>query len=224
MRNKSIAVIGLGRFGSAIARKLSARGADVLAIDVDEEKVEALKDEVAYAVSLDSTDSKALLAQNIQEMDAVIIAIGADFEALVLTAYTLLELDIKRIIARAQDRVQKKILEKMGIKEVLSLEDEVSNNVAEQLINPSVLMSIQLPDDYEIVEIVAPPSIEGRTLADIGLREKYNLNLVTLLRKRNDDKHHIMGVPEPKTVIETGDIIIIFGTAKNIDRFIEINK
>jgi trk system potassium uptake protein TrkA len=112
----------------------------------------------------------------------------------------------------------------MGIKEVLSLEDEVSNNVAEQLINPSVLMSIQLPDNYEIVEIVAPNSIVGRTLADIGLREKYNLNLVTLLRKQTDEKHHIMGVPDPKTVIEIADIIIIFGTDKNIDRFIEINK
>ncbi|MFN4299006.1 MAG: potassium channel family protein [Thermaurantimonas sp.] len=225
MKGKKFAVIGLGRFGSAIARKLSERGAEVMAIDINEQKVEDIKEDVAYAITLDSTDPKNLESQNIQEMDAVVVAIGTNFQDLILTTFALMELDVERIIVRAQDPIQKRILEKIGVREILSLEDEVSNNVAEQLLNPSVLMSIRLPDDYEIIEVKAPRIICNRTLADIGLREKYNINLITLMRKgKLDDKMHIIGVPEPATKILENDIIVIFGKSKDIDRFLEINE
>lgn len=217
------AVIGLGQFGSAIARKLSAKGAEVIAMDEDEEKVEAIKDEVAYSVTLDATDHKALHSQNLSRMDAVIVAIGQNFQGLLLCCFQLQEMNIERIIARAQGGTQRKILEKMGIKEILSPEDEVANNVAEQLINPGVLMFMELPDEYEIVEIKAPKAIVNRTLGDIGLREKYKLNLVTLLRKSGDERH-IAGVPNAETAVEKGDTIVIFGAIKDIERFIEINN
>jgi trk system potassium uptake protein TrkA len=119
----------------------------------------------------------------------------------------------------------------MGVTEILSPEDEVGGNVAEMLINPEVVMCIQLPDDYEIVEVKAPSEICGRNLGDIGLREKYKLNLVTILRKQegstleNSTKdYHIIGVPDSNTVIEKTDIIVVFGLTKNIERFLEINK
>lgn len=225
MRNKKFAVIGLGRFGSAIARKLSQRGAEVLAIDINQDRVESLKDDVAYAVCLDSTDPKNLEAQSIEEMDAVVVAIGTNFQDLILTTFALMELDVDRIIVRAQDPIQKRILEKIGVTEILSLEDEVSNNVAEQLLNPSVLMSIRLPDDYEIIEVKAPRIICNRTLADIGLREKYSINLITVMRKGHlDGKFHILGVPDASTKITEDDIIVVFGRSNDIDRFLEINQ
>ncbi|MDX5326852.1 MAG: TrkA family potassium uptake protein, partial [Bacteroidota bacterium] len=197
------AVIGLGMFGTAIARKLSEKGAEVIAIDIDEEKVENIKDDVAYAVSLDSTDLRALESQNITSMDAVVVSIGANFQDLLLTTFQLQELGVERIIARAQGRTQKSILHKMGISEILSPEDEVSSNVAEQLLNPGVLMCMSLPDDYEIIEVHAPRTLSNRTLADVGLREKYNLNLVTLLREQKGE-HHIIGVPDAQTRVEEG--------------------
>ncbi len=225
MGKHKIAVIGLGRFGSAIAKKLSEKNAEVLAIDVDEEKVMAISDHVAYAVALDSTEAKNLVAQNIQEMDAVVVAIGTNYQGLLLTTFVLQELNVKRIIVRAQDQNQKRILQKMGISEVLSPEDEVSNNVAEQLVNPSVLMCMQLPDNYEIVEVKAPKAMFNRTMAAIDLRGKYKINLVTLLRQgAKDKKYHIIGVPEPETIVEKNDIIVLFGTSPNINRFIEINN
>jgi len=224
MARSKFAVIGLGQFGSAIARKLAQKNADVLAIDVSHEKVEAIKDQVSYAVTLDSTDSKALISQNISEMDAVVVAIGANFQDLLLTTFVLQELKVKRIIARAQGPTQRRILEKMGIQEILSPEDEVGNNVAENLVNPSVLMCMQLPDDYEIVEIKAPRAITDRSLDSIGLREKYKINLVTLLRQSDDNSYHISGVPDADTKVEDDDIIIVFGKTSNINRFIEINK
>tara|TARA_B110000977_G_C10907655_1_gene427887 strand:+ start:54 stop:734 length:681 start_codon:yes stop_codon:yes gene_type:complete len=226
MSDQRFAVIGLGQFGSAIAKNLSLRGAEVLAIDNSLEKVESMKDEVSYAVALDATDKKALISQNIQDMDAVVVAIGENFQGLLLCTFLLIELKVKRIITRAMGNDQRRILEKMGVTEILSPEDEVGGNVAEMLINPNVVMCIQLPDDYEIVEVKAPTQVFGRSLNDIGLREKYDLNLVTILRKNNqtDKDYHIIGVPTPETIVEKSDIIALFGLTKNIERFLDINK
>jgi trk system potassium uptake protein TrkA len=218
-----LAVIGMGQFGGAIARRLTEKGSEVLAIDNDEEKIEAIKDDVAYAVTLDSTDKRALEAQNVKDMDAVVVCIGANFQAMLLTTFILQELGVKRIIARAQGSTQRCILEKMGVSEILQPEEEVANNVAEQLTNPGILMCMTLPDDYEIIEIKAPKAVYNRTLGDIGLREKYQLNLITLLKK-SEDKYHIQGIPDANTPLEPGDLIVIFGKRKYIDRFIEINR
>lgn len=217
------AVIGLGLFGSAIARKLSERGAEVIAIDSDEEKIEGIKDDVAYAVTLDASDKRALESQNIANMDAVVVAIGKNFQDLLLTVFQLQEIGVKRIIARAQGVMQKRILMKMGVTELLSPEDEVSNNVAEQLTNPGVLMCVELPDNYEIVEVQAPKSILNRALQDLNFTERYRLNLVTLLRK-TEGKHHILSVTEPNIKLQDEDILVLFGRAKDINRFIEINQ
>src|SRR5437773_2752568 len=146
MVQSKFAVIGLGRFGTAIAQTLSQRGAEVLAIDNSEEKTEEIKDDVAYAVTLDSTELKALKSQNIQNMDAVVVAIGENFEALLLTTVLLMELNVKRIIARASGKHQRMILEKLGIEEILSPENEVGIAVAERLLNPTIVTSLQLPD------------------------------------------------------------------------------
>jgi len=226
MSDQRFAVIGLGQFGTAIAKNLALRGAEVLAIDNSLEKVESIKDEVSYAVALDATDKKALLSQNIQDMDAVVVAIGENFQGLLLCTFLLMELKVKRIITRAMGSDQRRILEKMGVTEILSPEDEVGGNVAEMLINPDVVMCIQLPDDYEIVEVKAPTEVCGRSLKDIGLREKYSLNLVTILRKNKetDKEYHIIGVPNSATIVEKSDIIALFGLTKNIERFLEINK
>lgn len=231
MTESKFAVIGLGRFGMAIAQTLSQRGAEVLAIDNREEKVEEIKDEVAYAVCLDSTDAKALKAQNIKDMDAVVVAIGENFEALLLTTVLLKELEVKRIVVRASGKHQVQILEKLGIEEILSPENRVGIAIAEQLLNPSIVTSLQLPDNYEIVEIKTPKELTNRTLTEIGLRAKYNLNLITLKRefqiKKNgvmDTETHILGVPSSETVLYDSDTIIVFGKSKDIERFIEINQ
>lgn len=225
------AVIGLGVFGTSIAKALAADGAEVMAIDNDEAHIENIKDDVAYAVTLDSTDKRALAAQNINEVEAVVVAIGEDFEALLLTTVYCLELGIKRVIARANNAQQRMILHKMGVSEVLSPELEVGRLVAERLLNPSLLSFIQLPDDYEIAEITTPPGIANRTLADINLRNKYKLNLITLKREFETEVNgvketemHIVGVPGSDTVILATDTIIVFGTTKDIERFIDINQ
>ncbi|WMJ72836.1 TrkA family potassium uptake protein [Cytophagaceae bacterium ABcell3] len=230
MVNK-FAVIGLGKFGTSIARSLATRGAEVLALDLDPVKVDQVKDEVAYAVVMNSTDTKTLIAHNIQSMDAVVVAIGDNFESLMLTTVILLELKIKRIIARAGSAQQKMILEKMGVTEILSPEDEVGKTVAEILLHPTMKTFLPLPDDYEIVEIQTPVKISNRAVKDIGLRERYNLNLITIKRNFEEVREgetvnveHVIGVPKGDTILYENDIIIILGKAKDVDKFVEVNS
>lgn len=231
MRYGKFAVIGLGTFGMSIAKELARRGAEVLAIDNDPLHIEAIKEEVAYAVVLDATDRKALISQNIQDMDTVVVAMGENFEALMLTVVHLLEMGVKKVMARANGAQQRIILEKMGVHDILSPELEVGRIVAERLMNPSLVSFIPLPDNYEIAEIKTPPEIANRTLADINLRQKYKLNLITIKRafEKNVNgevvmEEHIIGVPGSDTVIFESDNIIVFGTTKDIQRFIDINQ
>jgi len=233
MGAKKFAVIGAGRYGSEICQKLAAQGAEVYAFDIDEEKIEDIKDSVSLALVLDSTERKALEANNIRDMSAVIIAIGENFEATVLTAITLIDMEIPRVIARASGIAQRRILEKIGVKEVLSPESEVASIIAERLINPSITAFLRLPDEYEIAEIKCPNGVANRSLQDIGLHDKYGLTLITLKRsyEMNDSEEdlpsveeHIIGVPKTETVIYETDTLVVFGTVRDVKRFIEINE
>ncbi|MBL0340162.1 MAG: TrkA family potassium uptake protein [Bacteroidetes bacterium] len=231
MSQYKFAVIGLGQFGNAIARTLALRGAEVLAMDSSEDHIEDIKDEVSYAVCMDATDIRVLRSQNIQDMDAVVVAIGKDFEALMLCVVQLMELKVKRIMARANGKHQRQILEKIGVSEILSPENDVGLAVAERLLNPNILTSLMLPDNYEIVEIKTPRTMANRSLGDINLRSKYNLNLITLKRETEVVRDgevlkecHILGVPNSETVLIESDTIIVFGLVKDIERFIEINQ
>ncbi len=231
MRGTKFSVIGMGKYGKAIAHILSDRGAEVIAIDNREELVEEVEEFVALAVTMDATDGKALESQNIHECDAVVVAIGANFEALLLCCFQLKELGVKRIIARSNDENQKKILQKMGIEEILEPEKEIGVFVAEQLINPNIVSFLQLPDDYEVAEIKPPKDIAERSVEEVGLRNKYRLNLITIKRCFEEDKgdtievvQHILGVPTSDTIIKDTDTLIVFGTSRDIKRFIEINS
>lgn len=231
MMNYKFTVIGLGLIGTGIARNLAERGAEVIAIDNDPDKVEALKDDVAHAVALDSTDSKALKAQNIHESDAIVVAIGHNFEGLLLTAVLLNEMGAKRIIARASNKHQRMILEKVGLQEIFEPDKEIGKTVAEMLIHPDVKAFLPLPDDYEIIEILTPKRVINKSISEANLREKYNLNLITIKRKFEEEHNgdirkveHIIGVPKSDTVLLETDIIILLGKAHDVDKFIELNR
>ena len=226
MKNK-FAIIGLGQFGMSIAKTLSKKGAEVIAIDKDINKIEHIKDFVSYAVSIDATDKQALINQNIEEMDAVIIAIGEDFKSMILCANILTELSIKRIVSRVMGENERLILKKLGITEILSPEDEIGRSITTSLLNPNILFSLELPDNYLIAEIKAPEKLLGDKLGEIKLREDFGLNLITILRgtKNTNDEisHNIFGIPSAETMIDENDILILFGSTKDIKKFVEIN-
>lgn len=231
MNRGKFAVIGLGQFGRAIARSLANKGAEVLAIDNNPENIDHIIEHVAYAVVMDGSDKKALLSNDITDFDAVIVAIGSDFQQLLMCTVVLMELNVPRIIARSTGKNSRMILEKMGVKEILSPEDEVGVIVAERLTNPSLVSYLQLPDEYRVAEIKTPPNLVGRNLEEINTRDKYNLSLITIKGEdeANDDRekrpgHHIQGVPGSATVLKEHDFLILFGKDKDIQKFIEINQ
>ena len=231
MNTEKFAVIGIGHFGRSIALNLSRKGADVMAIDNNYERIDQISDDVSYAVTLDATDKKALLSQDIKSFDVVIVAIGSNFEQRLLCAALLLDLGIKRIICRALGRNQRIILEKMGITEILSPEDEVGTSLARRLMNPSMISYLDLPDDYAVMEIITPKLICNVPLGKIGLRDKYKLSLITIKRNFTEvhkgvetEIKHVLGVPDTKTMIQEKDTLILFGRNRDIEKFVEINN
>lgn len=226
------AVIGLGQFGSAIARTLTERGSEVLAIDADAKKIENINGVVRHAVRLDATNKRALETQNIDALAAVVVAIGKDFEALLLTSVHLKELGVERVIVRANGPQQRMILEQIGFNEILSPEDEVGIAVAERLLNPSILSSLQLRDEYEIVEVRAPHRVLGRSLEELSLRERFSLTVVTIKREYNIGEKgngepifekRVLGVPSPSTLVQKGDTLIVFGKTSDIEKFTNVS-
>lgn len=229
---RKFAVIGVGKYGAEIARELAQKGAEVHAYDVSEARIEAIKDEVALAITLDATDTKVLRSKSVDQMDAAVVAIGENFEATVLTTLALLDMGIPRVIARASGANQYRILQKLGVSEILAPETEVAISVAERLINPNITGFLQLPDGYAIEEIKAPAGVANRSLEDIDLRTKYRLNLITVKREyevkdeRSGDmntEEHILGVPKPETMIYETDTLVVFGKLGDVKKFIEVN-
>jgi len=230
MKNERFAVIGAGHFGSAIARGLSNKGAEVLVIDSTLSVIQDISDDVAYAVCTDATNKRALEAENIVDFDTVIIAIGNDFEARLLCAANLLDLKTKRIVCRTLGENQKLILQKMGITEFLSPEDEIGNLLADKLINPNILTYLQLPDEYKIAEVLTPSLIVGMSIEEVNFRDTYKISLITIRRMVQETvtyevpEEHIIGVPENSEIVRNTDIFVLFGKSSDIDTFINTNQ
>ena len=217
---KRFAVIGLGRFGQKLAIALAMSGAEVIAIDKDLDQIELLADQVSHAVRLDSTDEEALKAQGVDKVDVAIIGIGGStggFEAAILTVVNLRQMGIKQIYARAEDLIAGEVFSKVGATEVIYPEIESAQRWAYKLIAPQIGEKIDFAEGYSLARIKAPPSFDGRTVMDLQLRQKYNVNLVLIKRGENarkikGEKGKIINVPMPSTVIYQDDILMVVGS------------
>ena len=206
---KRIAVIGLGRFGISLALTLSEKGAEVLAIDKDLKKVEEIKDRVALAVAIDARELEALKAQGVENVDTAVVCIREDFEANLLTAVNLKQLGIKEIIARANSRVQKEILEKIGVDWVVLPDEEMGRRVAQRLLFPSLLDSIPLSPGYSVAQMRCREEFVGKSLKELELRRRFGINVVAI--KKEGEKGEIIHVPSPDYLMEEGDVMVVTG-------------
>ena len=217
---KRFAVIGLGRFGQKLAIALAMSGAEVIAIDKDREQIELIADQVSHAVRLDSTDEEALKAQGVDKVDVAIIGIGQStggFEAAILSVVNLRQMGVKQIYARAEDLIAGEVFSKVGATEVIYPEIESAQRWAYKLIAPQIGEKIDFAEGYSLARIKAPPSFDGRTVMDLQLRQKYNVNLVLIKRGENTqkvkgEKGKIINVPMPSTVIYLDDILMVVGS------------
>jgi trk system potassium uptake protein len=223
---KRFMVIGLGRFGRRLAQALTEAGHEVIAIDKREELVERVRDEVALAVALDATDPEPLKAQGAVEIDAAIVSIGEDFEANALATATLKSLGVPHVISRASTEIQRRILAAIGADRVVLPEEEVAERLASQLANPNVLEHLELAEGHSLVQIRAPEEWHGRTLGEIDLRRKYEVNLVAIKRpvKARDAEgvetvqQQVVDLPMAHTVIRNDDVLILVGSTESLSK------
>ena len=220
---KRFAVIGLGRFGKKLAIALAMSGAEGVAIDKDRNEVEMIRDQVSLAVRLDSTDEEALKAQGVDKVDVAIVGIGQGggggqgFESAILTVVNLRQMGVKLIYARAEDLIAGEVFSKVGATDVIYPEIESAQRWAYKLIAPQIGEKIDFAPGYSLARVKAPVSFDGKTVMDLQLRQKYNVNLVTIKRDehskaKKSEKGGIINVPMPNTVIYQDDILMVAGS------------
>ncbi|RAK23194.1 trk system potassium uptake protein TrkA [Anoxybacillus vitaminiphilus] len=214
MKKKEFAVIGLGRFGGSICRTLSEQGMEVLAIDIDEDRVNEFANIASHAVVGDSTDESVLKSLGIRNFDHVIVAIGDNIQASILTTIILKELGVKHITVKATNDYHEKVLKKIGADQVVHPERDMGERIAHNIISNNVLDYLELSDEHSIVEIVASERLDGHSLLELDIRARYGINIVAI--KRGND---IIVSPLASEVIRKDDILIVIGADKDIDRF-----
>jgi trk system potassium uptake protein TrkA len=213
---REFAVIGLGRFGGSICRELSKEGMDVLAIDSTEAKVNEYRNIASHAVIADATDEKVLKELGIRNIDHVIVAIGEDIQASILTTLMLKELGIKKITVKAQNDYHEKVLTKIGADQVIHPERDMGKKIAHSIISSNILDHLELSDDHSIVEIKAGKKIIGKTLVELDIRANYGCNVVAI---KSTNPNDINVSPMASEKIKEGDTLVIIGADKDISRF-----
>jgi len=202
------AVIGLGSFGGHFAKTLYENGHEVLAVDRNRDRIEEMKTYVSHAVSMEAPVRENLEALDLEEMDVVVVSLGSDMEASILTVLYLHEMKVKRIVAKALSEDHLKILEAVGAAEVIYPERDMAIKTALVLSNPNILDYIPLPSGFSIQEIAPPDKFIGKSLRELDLRNKSGI-LVVAIRELVPEKIHLS--PPADFVIKDSDILVILG-------------
>lgn len=211
---KQFAVIGLGRFGTSLARTLTQMGYEVLAIDSNEDRVEELADIVTHAVVADAQEDTVLKSLGIRNFDVVIVSIGQDIQTNILVTIMLKEMGVKKVVAKAATELHGKVLHKIGADTVIYPERDMGERVARWLVSGNILDQINLSPDYSLVEMKAPVEFTGATLQESGLRQKYGITVLAI-RRDND----IIISPGAMQKILEGDILIVIGQNEKLNKF-----
>ncbi|PKM90585.1 MAG: potassium uptake system protein [Firmicutes bacterium HGW-Firmicutes-12] len=201
---KQFVVIGLGRFGKSVATNLSALGCDVLAIDTNEQAVQAVANHVTHAVQADAREEETLKALGIRNFDVAIVSIGNDIEANILITVMLKDIGVKKIVAKAQNNLHGKVLEKVGADKIVYPEKDMGTRLAHNLVSANVMDYIELLPDISIMEIISPIAFHNKSLGELDLRAQYGISVLAI-KKENT----ILVAPGAEAMIESKDILIV---------------
>lgn len=215
MSKKQYVVLGLGVFGSTVAKTLSQFDCEVLAIDKDEECVDRVADIVTKAVIGDVTDKEFLLDLGVNEFDVGIVAIGDHLEESILAVMNLKELGISHIVAKAKNKRFMQVLEKVGADRVVRPEKEMGLKIARSLLRKNITDLIQLDDTYSVVEMKPAKQWVGKSLSHLDLRKKYNINI---LGKRNKETYKLEFFIDPHYVVEADDHFLLVADTEKIEK------
>ncbi|MFD0932841.1 potassium channel family protein [Psychroflexus salinarum] len=221
-------IVGLGNFGSSLAQKLTALGNEVIAIDDSMEKVEHFKEKVTHTIRMDATDELAVSDLPFDETDIVLIAIGEDQGSNLMATALFKNLGAKRLISRAINPLHKKVLEAIGVDEIVHPESETAERWSNKLHLKNVIDSFELNDDFSIIEAQVPKKYVGKTIKELKIREEHDLLILTIIQREEkttqigekEEVDKIEGIADPNVELEEKDILVIFGKNSSIDSFI----
>jgi len=226
---KEFAVIGLGRFGTRLARLLAEGGADVIAVDKRRDLVEAVRDNVARAVCLDATDEDALRSQGIDKVDVAVVGVGNAFEGAVLTTVLLKQLGVPRVISRATSSVRARILSRVGADDIVNPEREAADRWLNRLIAPNLKDRIELAEGVGLIQATAPEKFWDKTLEELQVRKNHHVQIVAIRRTVEDvdtdgvkrTREMVISVPMADTKIRKDDVLMILGNDDAVRQLIE---
>lgn len=211
--NNTFCVIGLGRFGTSLAIKLSEYGQEVLALDNSEDNIKVVQDKVSHAYVIAHMDKASLQEAGVQNCGTVIVCIGEHIEASILITLNVIELGVSRVIAKAISSDHGKVLSKIGA-DVVYPEQDHAYRLARSLTSPNALESIELPGEVVIAEIKLNFRLHGQTIIDSSFRQKFHLNIIAVIHKGETNVD-----VDPSYMLRAGDLIVVVGTRQNISHF-----
>ncbi len=225
-------IIGMGNFGAFLAQRLTELGHEVVGVDSSASRIELIQKKITHAVVLDATDSQAVKNLPMKGCDVVVIAIGEDVGASIMTTAIFKQMNVKRIIGRAINSVQETVIRAIGVDEIIHPEEETAQRLATRLELKGVLDSLQISDDYNIVEVKLPKRYIGVSVQEANIRREFGLNILStiqLVDKSNllsikTVKKQVSGVIKADYIFAAEDILLIYGRVKDIRRFLDLES
>lgn len=217
-------ILGLGNFGSSLAQKLTAQGHEVIGVDTSMTKVDAFKEKITHTICMDSTDEQAVSGLPLKETDIVLVAIGEDQGANVMTTALLKNLEVKRLISRAINPLHEKVLQAIGVDEIVHPEEETAERWAKKLCLTNVVDSFELNENYSIIEVNVPEEFVGKSISEVGLKRAFDILVLTVIKQaevksvlgKTRTLKQIQGVASAEMTLEANDIMVLFGSNKNL--------
>ncbi|MFQ5956504.1 MAG: potassium channel family protein [Candidatus Brocadiales bacterium] len=225
---KQYAVIGLGRFGSSVARTLTDKGAEVIGVDLNKKRVEDIKDDISLAIQIDTMDEESLRECGLEKVDAAIVCIALDIEESILATTVLKKMGIKTVIARASTDLHADILKMVGATEIVFPERDIGEKVAIKLASPGLEELVEVGEDLSLAEIeVKSNTLAGKSLNNLGLFAKFKIHPIVIKKKVRYEKagevieEDIRELPDPDYVVSEGDTLLVLGETKDVEAFVE---
>lgn len=225
---KLYAVFGLGTFGYEVCRVLSSKGAKVIGIDSSMKIIERIKDEITQAVKVDSTNEDELNTLPVDDIDIAVVAIGESVEASIITTAMLKKLKIPYIVSRAVTDIHAAILKSIGADKIINVEIEQGRRIADMIYNPDMLQKVNVSGDIILADIAPGKGLIGKRIGDLNIRNRYNINIVSI-KKKNTDIDEIGNpvqtertvIPGADSIIDENDVLVVIGRESDIDSFRE---
>lgn len=222
-------IVGLGNFGASLSQKLTAQGNEVIGIDTKMEKVDLYKEKISHTICMDATDEYTVSGLPLTDTDVVIVAIGEDQGANIMTTALFKNIQVKRLISRAINPLHEKVLKAIGVDEIVHPEEETAERWAKKLSIKNVVDSFELNENFSIIEANIPKEIVGKTILEIGFRKKYNLLVLTIMKKseakslfgKSRTEINIQGIATPDQQLEETDILVLYGSNKDLQEFLK---